>query len=169
MAKGNVIISGGNRPFWQLVLASVFFTAAIYFFYRFFVTIDLYGESREVRGAVNALEAAVITFMGGLGSSVTRDYYFDFDNYRYKSVYRVGPFKKGKWQDFQNLEYISIFKNSKAQFEVNLWYNRNKHFNISFLESKKDAMEQGKVLAQKLQISLLDATKASNQKWIKLH
>jgi len=166
--KKNVIISEGSRPFWQLIIAAFFYTVAIYFLYLFFSTIDLYAKSKAVKSSFSALEAGILAFMAGMGFSSTKDYYFDFKNNRFKPVFRVGPIKIGKWQALKKLEYISIFKNPKEEFEVNLWYDRNRHFNISLFDVKNDAISEGKQIAKELSIKLLDATIANNHKWLSL-
>ncbi|WP_147309574.1 hypothetical protein [Marixanthomonas ophiurae] len=101
--------------------------------------------------------------------SLVRDYHFDFENKKYKVEKCVGPLKFGKWKAFKKLEYISIFKNGKGFYEVNLWYNRNKHFNITTLDTFQDCFEIGKSIAEKLKINFLDAaTDPRNSLWIKL-
>ncbi len=93
MEKKNVIISEGERPFWQLIIAAIFYTVALYFLYLFFSTIDLYEKYKVVENSVSALEGAILSFMGGMGFSGTKDYYFDFNENRYKPVFRVDQSK----------------------------------------------------------------------------
>jgi len=59
--------------------------------------------------------------------------------------------------------------NAKSLYEINLWYNRNKHFNIGTIDDFKLAIKQGKMIAKKLDIDLLDAaTDPRDSKWVDL-
>ena len=49
-----------------------------------------------------------------------------------------------------------------------LYSKNNIHISLGNIFGNSGYIEQGKVLAQKLQISLLDATQANNQKWIEI-
>ena len=65
------------------------------------------------------------------------------------------------------LEYVSVFNNMGAeQFEVNLWYEGNHHFNIMAFDESQPAFDYGKQFSEKLNLKLLDATEKGNSKWI---
>ncbi len=168
MNKKNIIISEGERPFWQLAIAAVFYTCALICLYLFFSRIDLYAPSKQVRGAASLLEVGIILFIGGMGFSGVKDIHFDFQNRRYKEVYGVGPFKFGKWKRFHALKYVAVFKNTKGEFEVNLWYDRNKHFNISLFPDVSGAITEAKALARQIGLDLYDSTVPNKGKWIQL-
>lgn len=60
-----------------------------------------------------------------------------------------------------------FLKNGKGILEINLWYNKNRHFNLGQGENLTLALTAGKKIAKKLKIDLLDA--ASNprdSKWV---
>jgi len=41
MAKEDVIISEGERPIWQMIIAAVFYTLSIFFICYFFILLSL--------------------------------------------------------------------------------------------------------------------------------
>lgn len=92
--------------------------------------------------------------------------YFDFEGNQYKEEFAVGPFKTGKWKPMPKLEYVSVFKNPTADYELNLWYYRNRHFKLSKYYDKEPAMEKALLIAEKLNIKILDATIKNNFVWV---
>ena len=158
MIKQNVFISEGNRPLWHRIIAALCYTLLLVCLYKFVVEPN-----------TGWLYAASMLFSTGLTFSVIRDYHFDFEEKRYKIEHCVGPIKLGKWKNFNQLEYVSIFKNGKGYYEVNLWYNTNKRFNITTLDNFQDCFDIGKSIAEKLNIDFLDAaTDPRNSVWVKL-
>lgn len=147
----DILISTKERPIWQKVLAALLFTlmlACIYFF---------------------ALKLAGICFVFAIRCSLMKDYYFDLKDKQYKIVKRIGFVEIGKWRDFHDLDYISIFKNKKDILEVNLWYNENEHFNLGTIDDLPIALKVGRKIAQKLQIDLWDAgTDPRHGQWVEL-
>ena len=162
----DVHISEGTRPIWQTFIAAMLYTAALvslYFFYKTFY-IDL--ENKRIEYYLDILEITAILFSAGIGFSVVKDYLFDFKNKQYKIIFRVGPFKIGKWYNFRNIDYIYVFKKNESEYLVNLWYNTNKHFKLSMHNKADIAVFVGRELAKKLKIDLLDATDPHNSKWV---
>lgn len=166
MEQNEILISQGNRPFWQIILAALFFTGMLICLYYFFVTFNIYESTKKVRSSISILEIAIFLFAGGISFSIVRDYHFNFKEKKYKILFCVGPIKLGSWKKFKNLEYISVFKNSKKKFEINLWYDRNRHFKLSIHNKADGALFLGKELAKKLRIGLYDATDPHNSKWV---
>ncbi|WP_339695671.1 hypothetical protein [uncultured Marixanthomonas sp.] len=158
MNKQDVYISEGNRPLWHRIIAALCYTLMLVCAYK-----------STIQPNISWLYAASFLFSTGVTFSLVRDYHFDFEKKRYKTEKCIGPLKFGKWKDFKKLEYISIFKNGKGFYEVNLWYNRNKHFNITTLDNFQDCFDIGKSIAEKLKIDFLDAaTDPRNSIWVKL-
>jgi hypothetical protein len=59
------------------------------------------------------------------------------------------------------------FKNIQTEnIEVNLWYKKNKHLNITKFDDIEEALECGKTFSDKLKLDLLDATEKGNSQWI---
>lgn len=113
---------------------------------------------------------AFLAFIMGLKFSAKNTMFFDLKNRKFKDQIQVGPFKVGKWKDLPKLDYISIFGvYSKHDFEINLWYNKNKYANISTADDKESAFELGFRIANQLNIKLLDATEKNNFKYLDMN
>lgn len=166
MDQKEILISPGSRPWWQKIIAAIFFTGMFYYMYLYLENYHLLSANRNPREAAAPLQMIIFLFTGGLGFSVVRDYHFDLKNRCYKIKYCVGIIEIGLWEKFQNLEYISVFKNRRDICEINLWYNKNKHFNLFNCEDEVEALKAGKQMAEKLEIDLWDATNPYNAKWM---
>src|SRR5690606_21807119 len=123
-----------NRPLWQLIFAAFFFTAMIIFLGMFFFSFEFTTEDKKIKGNAGLIELAIYAFTAGLSFCVVKDIHFDLKKKTYKIQYCVGPIKVGKWKRLPQIEYVSVFrqllKNEEHTFEVNLWYGKNKHFNV---------------------------------------
>ena len=133
------------------------YTLIIVFAYQFYS--DLFPSNNKLRHFnFTWIYAIIILFFYAIKFSIVNHYYFDFEKKKYKIEKTIGPIKIGNWKEFRNLNYISIFKNTNELYEVNLWYNKNKHFNIVMFVEYKDALEIGQELAVKMKIALFDTT-----------
>lgn len=171
MKAKNVIISEGNRPLWQLVIASIHYTAIFFLLFIFFAKFEFTTNAKVLKGSFGLLELALFLIPSALAFSVVRNFHFDINQKKYKIEYCVGPLRIGNWQPLPVIEYVSVFKQPKADgnfiFEVNLWYNRNLHFNIYESDGLESAFLMGKNVAKVLKVKLLDATSGTNSNWIK--
>lgn len=158
-------ISEGTRPFWQILIAALFFTGSLASLYFFYETFSLDIANKKIIAYFEIFQITGILFSVGVSFSVVKDYQFDFKNSQYKIIYRIGPIKVGKWRSLKSLDYISVFKKSESKYLVNLWYNKNRHFQISTYTNEGSALFAGKQLAKKLKVDLLDATDPHNSKW----
>jgi len=113
---------------------------------------------------------AFVFLILGFGFSSIKNVLFDLKNNKYKDEYAVGPIKFGRWKKLPKIKYVSLFKQPLKDgnyiFEVNLWYKRNKHFNIYKNNYFETALEMAFYIASKLNIKLLDATKANDYKYL---
>lgn len=171
MEKGKVIISEGNRPFWHSVVASVFYTLAILLVSMFFFGFEIFPKNGiSSQWNFNMLIAATACMAQGILFSSVKFVFFDLSVKRYKEEYRVGPFKTGRWKQLPEIEYVSVFRQPKKDgnfiFETNLWYKKNKHFNIYESAVLEPAVVMGKSVALLLKVNLLDATRPNNHTWI---
>ena len=164
MEKESVIISEGERPIWQIIIASIFFTISIFFISNIFIS----GIKSEagLANSIRSIFLSIITFLMGLKYSTKSIMFFDLKNKKYKNQYSVGPIKVGKWKELLLLEYVSVFKNGKGIFEINLWYKGNNHFNIYNYFDQEEAFEMGYYIANQLNIKLLDATEKGNFEYL---
>ncbi len=168
MKDTNIIVSETNRPYWQLPIAAVLFTTAI-----FLLIVDMSNfnwTNEYLRNlSVNFQTLAVLILLGTYFSSQKR-IYIDLENSRFKPSTEIGFLKFGKWKTIHNYEYVSIFydasKATDEQFEVNLWYDKNKHFELYTRNNFEDAITVAYDLSEALNIDLLDATIRDDFKWI---
>lgn len=173
MNNRKLIISEGNRPFWQLILASVHYTAIVCLVFFFVIGWEFTAETKVLKKSFRLLEAAILLVPSALAFSMVKDLLFDLDVKKYKIEYRVGPIRLGKWRQLPNIEYVSVFRQPKQDgafiFEANLWYSKNRHFNVYESETRPAAWEMGRYIAKALNVSLLDATEPNNFKWVDLN
>jgi len=168
----NTIISEGNRPWWQRVIAAVFYTAIIYILFIFFATLKFSGKTDDLKSSLSILELLIFLVPGALSFSVVRNFLFDLEQKKFKIEYCVGPIRVGKWEDLPKIEYVSVFKQPLKEgefiFEANLWYQRNKHFNVYSSDNKDAAFEMGMEISKILEVKLLDATVPNQSTWVNL-
>lgn len=168
----NVIISEGNRPWWQLLIAAIHYTAIVYLIFLFFSSVKFSGKTNDLKNSLTLIEAVILLLPSALAFSVVRDFYFDLEAKRYKIEYCVGPIRVGSWKQLPEIEYVSVFKqpleNDNYIYEANLWYNRNKHFNVFKNDEKDIAFEMGIQLAKALNVKLFDATVPHKNKWVEV-
>ncbi|WP_452227335.1 hypothetical protein [Lacinutrix cladophorae] len=167
--KENILcVSESPKPLWETIIAAFAFTAAFgiivaSLLYKFFNLSNF--------KAVGAMTEGVIYLVGiGVGFSRYKKIYVDLKNSKFRATTEVGPIKIGKWVTIKNYEYVSIFLQLLADgsyiFEVNLWYNKNKHFKLYEKNNFEDALAVAYDLSEELNIDLLDATIANDYKWI---
>ena len=89
-----IIVSESNRPFWQIIVASLFFTLAtvilLLTLYSFIFSNELLSVS------LGNLHTIVIFISLGIGFSVQKRIYVDIANSKFKPSYEIGPIKIGK-------------------------------------------------------------------------
>ncbi|RDK88779.1 hypothetical protein [Marinirhabdus gelatinilytica] len=164
--KIDAYFSQGNRPLWQTTIAALCFTLALVALYLFITGIDV--ERKTLKLPIRTIEIPIILFSCGIGFSTVNDYLFDLENNQFKIIHNIGPIKWGRWKLLSSLDYISVYQKRKGVFLINLWYNTNKHINLSGSTEYNKAMEVGGQLAAKLDIDLLDASDPHNTKWVEV-
>lgn len=160
--------SQGRRPFWQTIIAASCYTAAIVILYLFYISSSIDLEGKKIILPIRMLELPFILITLGIGFSVVNDYLFDFQNKQFRIIHNIGPIRWGKWRRINSLDYISVFQKVEGKFEINLWYNKNRHINFYVFRSYNEAMSVGELLAKKLRINLVDASSPRDSKWIEL-
>lgn len=163
-----IIISDGERPFWQTIVAAFFYTITLVligFFLFLIIKTSLYSQehSKDLSSIVYLI---VFFFMGGLNFSLVTSIFFDLEKEKMKVQYCVGFFKVNRFSEIPELNYVSIFFKTENSFLINLWYKGNKHFEIAEFAEFDSALEFGKTFSDKLKLDLLDATEKGNSKWI---
>ncbi len=164
-----LIVSEGNRPLWMRIIAASFFFLMLYFLYELIVVIYYRGFDQYFSKALpRFVESIAYCLSGGIAFSVTKTVLIDVDKDVLISRFCVGPFSRGVNSKVPQLEYVSVFLDSKENFQVNLWYVGNKHYKMYSFEEKEPAMKFGQMVSEKLKIDLLDATEKGNSKWIEI-
>lgn len=106
----NIIISEGNRPLWQLIIAAIHYTAIISLLFFFFTDFEFSLETKKLKRSIHLFEFALFLLPSALAFSVVRNVLFDLENLKYKIEYCVGPVRYGKWKILPEIEYVSVFK-----------------------------------------------------------
>ena len=166
-----IVVSQGERPIWQIFIASLFYTASVlllfYGFYKLYLMGPYEENTRVIKGNVSFFSLAVYAFLGGLQFSLVKTIYINTEKQKLKTQFSVGIIKVNHHSTIPQLNYVSVFKNPGSDFvEINLWYSNNKHFNVCKYEYIDEAMNFGLMFSNKLNIDLLDATEKGNFKWI---
>ena len=168
MNKEHLIISETHKPFWQKLIAALCFTVIFGIIISFFLY-NIFDLSSFK--AVGTMTEGIIYLTGiGIGFSRHKKVYIDLKESKFRATTEVGPFKIGKWTTIKNYEYVSIFHQLLSDgsyiFEVNLWYDKNKHFQLYEKNNFEDALTVAYHLSEELNTDLLDATIANDYKWI---
>lgn len=165
--KKEVLISPGERHLLELLLASVFYAI---FAYLFFSSLYLLLIEKNYKGffisIYNTILASGFLISMALSFSMVKDVLININDQYLISSYRVGGFKYDVKSELPNLHYISIFKNSKKEFEANLWYGKNNKYKMYVFEKHEDALNFGNTIALKFNLDILDATEKGNFKWL---
>ena len=166
--KSEIIISESNRPIWQIPIAALLFTGALALTVKLIYEVQLSNELGHP--IVVDFEFILYLIILGIGFCSRKRIYIDIENSRFKSTFEVGPIKIGKWKTILDYEYVSVFhqplNDGDYTYEVNLWYDKNKHFQLYERNNYKEAFLMGYDLSEELDIDLLDATVPNDFKWI---
>jgi hypothetical protein len=164
----NIIVSEKQRPLWQRIIASLFFTAAIAL-----LLYTLFKQNWSDENLINIghdIKSGIYLIGFGVAFSFHQSVYIDIENSKFRATFEIGPVKLGQWKTISNYEYVSIFhqplEDGNKIFEVNLWYDRNKHWELYEKYDYKEAFLIGYEISELLQINILDATVPNNFKWI---
>ncbi len=163
-----VIVSTKDKPLLFVVLAGLFFIIAVYLIGLSFYNLQFSLEPNLIQHRVSLIIIIILFIIAGVSLSQKNTMFFDLTNKKFKDQFSVGPFKVGSWQDLPPLNYISIFSVDARLFEVNLWYDKNEHFNIYTFKNRDKAFETGIQIASQLKIKLLDATERNNYKYVNI-
>ena len=168
MEYKDIYVSNGKRPLWQTIIAAMLFTASLYFFYLFFTRFSTDVEE-NYKGLGASIEVAIFCIAGAIGFSRVVDYKFNLKDRSYRIIYNFGLLNFGKDYQFESIDYIAVYNNSDSNvIEVNLWYNKNKHFTMSVFDNANSGIEAAQLIAKKLNIDVWDATNPRNGFWLNI-
>ncbi len=166
--NNHIIISESKRPYWQIPLASLFLTAGIGFL--LYSLYKMHWNDDNLKPLGHNIESVISLIAIGVGLCYHKSVYIDTEKSKFRSTFEIGPIKLGQWKTISNYEYVSLFhqplEDGNKIFEVNLWYDRNKHWELYEEFNYKDAFKIAFELSELLNIDLLDATVKNNFKWI---
>lgn len=166
--KKDTIISEKQKPLWKRILAALLFTLAIALSMYIVLNTNWNNENIEIIG--KQLNIAIYLTSLGVYFSYYKSIHINTKTSQFRDTFNIGPFKFGKWVIIQQYEYVSIFPqllaNGDTIFKVNLWYNKNKHWELYEEYSIKEAFVIAFELSETLNTELLDATKPNDYKWI---
>lgn len=168
MKQDKIFIAGGRRPLWQVIIAAALFTVGFFIFLK--LSYDGYKRAVFFKGVAHGLEMLIYFWGAATGFTFTKGIQIDAQNSKFKNTFEIGPLKLGEWKKIPNPEYVSVFQqplsNGDYIFEVNLWYDTNKHWELYTNPDYKEAFLIGFDLSEQLDIDLLDATTPNDYKWI---
>ena len=166
--KPNIIISESARPIWQIPIAALFFSAA-----TLIVLFALYHigfSEKELIMFLHRIEPSIYLITIGIGFTLTKSIHIDIENSRFRPTFNIGPINLGHGKSLKITNMLSVFhqptRGGDYIFEVNLWYDNNKHFELYEENDYKEAFLIGYELSEQLNIDLLDATEPNNFKWV---
>ena len=166
--SNTVIISESKRPYWQIPLASLFLTAGIGFL--LYSLYKIHWNGPDLSPLRHNMESVLYLISIGICLCYQKSVYIDIEKSKFRSTFEIGPIKLGQWKTVSNYEYVSLFHqpldDGNRIFEVNLWYNKNKHWELYEKYDYKDAFKVAFELSELLNIGLLDATVSNDYKWI---
>ncbi|QIE59561.1 hypothetical protein G5B37_08300 [Rasiella rasia] len=153
----DITIVRGKKAWYALVFPFICFCIALAILWNGYETM-MSNKNIDLVGLVLgwSFGAGIFVVLGTVFGMV-QDYYFDFNRKRYKIVKRVGVLGFGKWHSFKQLEYVSVFENPDGAFEINIWYNSNKHFFVDSFVKSASAIKFASKVANKLNIELHNA------------
>ncbi|MES2747587.1 MAG: hypothetical protein V4648_04365 [Bacteroidota bacterium] len=169
LEQKEIVVSQGKRPLWQIIIAAFLYTISLFFiFYFFYLAYEGINNPNLFRGILREFPmCATYAFLGGVSFSLVKTIYINPEKGKLKTELRVGVVKVYHHSSIPQLDYVSIFKHPDSDiFEVNLWYNRNKHYKVAKFEEFQYAFDFGLLFSNKLNIDLLDATEKGNSEWI---
>ena len=167
MKEEKIIIADTRRPLWQVISAAVCFTACAYVFWLYFSQSPAIDDLETHR---DFMEMGVFLLIAGVGLCYKKGIQIKPQSKEFKATFEVGPLVLGQWKKIQSPEYVSVFqqplKDGNYIFEVNLWYDTNKHWELYTNPDYKEAFLIGFDLSEQLDIDLLDATTPNDYKWV---
>ncbi len=163
-----IIVSDKNRSLGQTIIAALLFTTA--FVFLFYVLITTEWSIKDTRPLGHHLKTFTGILIVAIGFVFQKSVYIDLERSRFRNTFEIGPIKLGQWKTIKNYEYVSVFhqplENKNKIFEVNLWYDTNKHWELYEENDASEAFSIAFEISEQLNIDLLDATVPNDYRWI---
>ena len=165
MQKTASYIERQNSSFFR-VIAALFFTVAIGLIIHFFLTMNFSWGKKHFYAHFDYLQIIFVLIFLGIYFSYTINCHFDFEKKLFKREFTIGIFRYGKWKPLPQIDYVPLFATDRNVFQINLWNNSNKHWDLYEEFNYKDAFTIAFELSELLNIDLLDATIPGKFKWV---
>ncbi|NMH28230.1 hypothetical protein [Flavobacterium silvaticum] len=170
MESKTIVVSQGRLPIWRAILAAGCFSWILYILGLDAWAIYQVGYDEKLWTAcAKSMNSVGYFFAAGVLLSLRRTVRISPAENLLQTDLQVGPFRKTITQSAPELEYMSVFKNQKEQFEANLWYKGNKHYKMCAFDKPAEAFSFARDIAKKLNIDLLDATRKGDFTWIEMN
>lgn len=162
-----LIVHEGNRPLWQTIIAGFIFTFMFYIIYQAVLMFYYQGYNDDtVRAFPSFFYLIVCCIVAGTSFSLVKSVFIDVDKDKLVTRFRIGLFSYDRISPVPSLEYVSVFKDGRGGYDVNLWYIGNKHYVMCDFYESEPAFVFARYVATKLNLDLLDATVKGDSKWI---
>jgi len=141
----------------------------------------IYGIGLLILGILSLNTLFSVLFLGACPFFFHTDgLQIDLTNKKYRNTINLFSLTFGKWQDFPQIEYVSVFKTTQTTriwvstastnvtttvIKVNLFYNTNQKIEAYETDNTDLAFDIAKQIASALQIDILDATERES-KWL---
>lgn len=169
-SKKIFVVGGGSLPLWKRLVSGVLYTILLYYVYEDLM--HLWDDP-----SFETLLFVLMLLLNHVGHILPVTLFFsvvvtkqlDLGEDRLTTLYSIGRFSKAVHTDIPNLEYVSVFlKEPGLAYEVNIWYLHRGHrrFGMGFFDTKDEAMAHAEVLAEALDLDILDATVRGNSVWV---
>lgn len=167
MEEENAIIADTGRPLWKSIVAALCFTLSFYVFWLYFSSSPEVSNVEEHR---DFIEMGSFFLVVAIGLCYRKGIQIRPKSKEFKATFRIGPLILGQWKKIPKPEYVSVFQQASSQgssiFIVNLWYDKNKHWELYTNTDYEEAFLMGFDLSEQLDIELLNATTPNDYKWI---
>lgn len=164
----NIVYVERKRDLWVRIIAAFLYTFATFCLAYAFYFMEFSMEKRYLRFNFDALQIGIYAYFIAFYCSYTVNCYYNFKQKLFKREIAIGIFKYGKWKNLPELDYISVFSTNHNVYHINLWYKKNRHWNLYEKYDYEDAFIIALELSEELNIDLLDATVRNDYKWIDL-
>lgn len=162
-----LIVHEGNRPWWQTIIAGLIFTFMFYLIYHAVLMFYYLGyNDGTVRAFPSFFFLIVCCIVAGISFSLVKSVLIDVDKDKLVTRFTIGKFSYDHISPVPSLEYVSVFKDGRGGYDVNLWYIGNKHYVMCDFFDSESAFIFAHYVANKLKLDLLDATVKGDSKWV---
>ncbi|AXT18781.1 hypothetical protein D7030_05900 [Flavobacteriaceae bacterium AU392] len=166
MYKSDLIIREPKKPLINRVIVAFLYASLLSYIVYLFLYKDFLNHPQKWTITIYLILLICILFLSSIRSIAIHNIHLNFEKKKIKHQYQIGVFNyKETWQDLIDLEYVSVFKTG-SYFQINLWYQKNKILNLMILENYDESIKNGYLIAEKLQIDLLDASVKGNHQWV---